>query len=296
MAKGNVPRAEQQKPNGLDTNQRKKPLISIIMPTYNHRKFIDIAIRSVLAQTYPFWELIVVDDGSTDGTVEVVRQYQEQDPRIRLMERPHKGVQALGENYNLALSMAKGELIAILEGDDFWPKDKLEKQVPAFEDPDVVLTWGICGFVDASGNSLGKSKGPKQQCLSGKEALRALLIRNFVPTVTAMVRADALKATGFIQPRGAPFVDYPTWFELADRGKLCFVNEVLGFWRVHHSQQTRRLVKMWLGEVSTYIMLWCKGRVHLALLLGLLIFSAGKLGRRAVLRYLPGVAKTRWAK
>jgi len=270
-------------------NWHKRPLVSIIMPTYNHEEFIDTAIQSVLAQTYPSWELLVVDDGSTDRTVEIVRQYQKQDPRIRLVERPHKGIQALGESYNLALSMAKGELIAILEGDDFWPEDKLEKQVPSFEDPDVVLTWGICGYVDAKGNLLGRSRPPKHGCLSGRQAFQALLLRNFIPTVTVMVRAHALKAVGFIQPHGAPFVDYPTWLELVDRGKLCFVDEILGFWRVHPSQQTRKLVRMWLGEISTYSMLWRRGRVRLVVLLSLLMLSAGKFVRRAALRCLPGI-------
>ncbi|MEM1867730.1 MAG: glycosyltransferase [Thermosphaera sp.] len=281
---------EQQESSRCENkNRHKGPLVSIIMPTYNHEEFIDTAIQSVLAQTYPSWELLVVDDGSTDRTVEIVRQYQEQAPWIRLVERPHKGIQALGENYNLALSMAKGELIAILEGDDFWPEDKLEKQVPSFEDPDVVLTWGICGYVDAKGNLLRKSRAPRKRCLRGQQAFRALLLRNFIPTATVMARADVLKAVGFIQPRGAPFVDYPTWLELVDRGKLCFVDEILGFWRAHPSQQTRRLVRMWLGEISTYNMLWRKRRIHLVVLLSLLMLSAGKLVRRAALRCLPGI-------
>jgi len=291
-------RNERQEPSERDRRnqyENESPLVSIIMPTYNQKEFIDVAIRSVLAQTYPFWELLVVDDGSTDGTAEIVCQYQTQDPRIRLLRRPHKGVQALGELYNLALSMAKGELIAILEGDDFWPEDKLEKQVPAFKDSDVVLTWGISGYVDANGNLLGRSRAPRQRCLNGQKAFRALLVRNFAtPTVTVMVRGDALRAVGFVQPRGAPFVDYPTWFELVDRGKLCFVDEVLGFWRVHRAQQSRRLVRMWLGEITTHIMLWRKRRVPLVVLVGLLVFVTGKFVRRVVLRYLFGVAKTTW--
>jgi glycosyltransferase involved in cell wall biosynthesis len=298
MADGRVVGNEQQEPLERDRRnqyEHEGPLVSIIMPTYNQKEFIDVAIRSVLAQTYPFWELLVVDDGSTDGTVEIVCQYQAQDPRIRLLRRPHKGVQALGELYNLALSMAKGELIAILEGDDLWPEDKLEKQVPAFEDPDVVLKWGISGYVDASGNLLGRSRAPRQRCLSGRKAFRALLVRNFAtPTVTVMVRGDALRAVGFIQPRGAPFVDYPTWFELVDRGELCFVDEVLGFWRVHRAQQSRRLVKMWLGEIATHITLWRKRHVPLVVLVGLLVFVTGKFVRRVALRYLPGVAQTTW--
>ena len=127
------------------------PLVSIITPTYNHALYIGRCLESVLAQTEPRWEQIVIDDGSTDGTAEIVNQFT--DARIRYVAQRHRGIAGLGDAYNLALRMARGEYVAILEGDDFWPQDKLERQLPEFEDPEVVLSWGLAAETDPAGET-----------------------------------------------------------------------------------------------------------------------------------------------
>ena len=99
-------------------------LISIIMAAYNAEKTIDMAIRSVLAQTYTDWELIVIDDCGKDNTIDVVRNFD--DPRIRLVHNPcNKGVSYTRQH---GVEEAKGEWIAVLDSDDAWEADKLEKQ------------------------------------------------------------------------------------------------------------------------------------------------------------------------
>ena len=117
-----------------------QPLVSIITPTYNHEQFIGQCVGSVLAQTYTNWEQIIIDDGSTDNTNEVIKTYN--DRRIRYIYQKNVGIWKLNETYNKALALANGELIAILEGDDFWPPDKLEVQVPFFLNTNVVLAFG----------------------------------------------------------------------------------------------------------------------------------------------------------
>ena len=112
--------------------------VSIITPTYNHEKFIGACLDSVRAQTDPDWEMIVVDDGSTDRTGDLVAAAAAADPRIRHVRQPNKGLARLGETYNEALRLARGDLVAILEGDDFWPPHRLAVQRPAFDDPAVV--------------------------------------------------------------------------------------------------------------------------------------------------------------
>src|SRR5437667_7605704 len=99
------------------------PLVSVITPAYNHRRFIGPCIESLLGQTYTNWEQIIIDDGSTDDTAEVVRSYS--DPRIRYFHQENQGIDALAQTYNRALNLSRGELIAVLEGDDLWPEDKL---------------------------------------------------------------------------------------------------------------------------------------------------------------------------
>jgi glycosyltransferase involved in cell wall biosynthesis len=120
------------------------PIVSIITPTYNHKNFIDKAIESVLAQTFSDWELIVVDDASTDQTPLIIEQYCQRDKRIKFL--PHSfnwGKSRLADIYNQALELCKGKYIAILEGDDLWPAYKLEVQIPMLEsDPEAVLSHG----------------------------------------------------------------------------------------------------------------------------------------------------------
>ena len=125
-----------------DSNRRdskNQPIVSIITPTYNHENFIGECIESVLAQTYPYWEQIIIDDGSTDRTDEIIAQYD--DERIKYIRQDNVGIWRLSETYNKALRISRGTLIAVLEGDDFWPSNKLERQIPAFTKPEVVMCW-----------------------------------------------------------------------------------------------------------------------------------------------------------
>jgi glycosyltransferase involved in cell wall biosynthesis len=118
-------------------------LISIVMPTYNRGDLIGQTIESIQKQTYPYWELIIVDDGSTDNTAGVVKDINDQ--RIHYYERVHLGME---KARNFGLSIAKGEFIGFMDSDDLWVDTKLEKQLQVFtEFPDVsfCLTGG-CEF------------------------------------------------------------------------------------------------------------------------------------------------------
>lgn len=120
---------------------KKTPLVSIITLTYNHEEYISKCIESVISQTYADWEEIIIDDGSSDRTREIIASFK--DKRIRYYHLEHRGFDYIGENYNYALRLCRGEYIAILEGDDFWPKDKIEKCVKFFNDPEVIMVYGL---------------------------------------------------------------------------------------------------------------------------------------------------------
>lgn len=222
------------------------PLVSVVTPAYNQSGYIGRCLESVLAQTYSRWELLVVDDGSTDGTPDLVEAYA--DPRIRCIRLPHRGLGSLAESYNAALSRASGTLVAILEGDDAWPADKLAVQVPAFEDGRVALCWGAGHLVDEADRVLGvvrrvECTGGRRE-LSAAETLRRLALGNFLtPSITVMVRRAELDAIGgFTQLGSELFVDLPTWLRLAahTRGTFLFLDHVLGCWRQHAAQTTAR--------------------------------------------------------
>jgi glycosyltransferase involved in cell wall biosynthesis len=229
------------------------PLVSIVTPTYNHGRYIGRCLESVLAQTEPRWEQIVIDDGSTDGTAEIVNVFT--DARIRYVRQPHRGIAGLGDAYNLALRMARGEFVAILEGDDFWPPDKLEKQLPGFEDPEVVLSWGLAAETDPAGVTRRihpqRSKLRKHQRRTAAQTVQLLLGGNCIPACTVLCRTSALLAVGgFQQPAVLPNVDYPTWLQLCRVGRFAPIDSVLGFYRLHDRQVSVTMAKEMLRNLD----------------------------------------------
>ncbi|MFH1231835.1 MAG: glycosyltransferase family 2 protein [Planctomycetota bacterium] len=222
------------------------PIVSIITPTYNHEKFIGICIESVLKQTYQNWEMIIIDDDSTDRTARIIKKYT--DPRIRYIHQEHLGVYKLGITYNKALTMAQGEIIAILEGDDFWPDYKLEHQIPAFNDANVILTYGdVIGF-DQNGKIFSRYQPsvtvPDKQIRENRpigSALKELLKRThhfITPPTVCIKKGTLLKIGGFIHSPYLPLVDSTTFCHLALEGEFKYFPETLGYGRRHPQNTT----------------------------------------------------------
>lgn len=212
-----------------------RPIVSIITLTYNHEKYIAECIESVLRQMYEDWEMIIIDDGSTDNTPSIIRQYSDQ--RITYIYKEHKGIEFLGENYNHALEISKGDFILILEGDDYIPVNRLELQLSSFEDEDVVLSHGKYAYV-FDDKMVVYPTIFKGDILKNKPvgALLKVFLYGFNPigTQSVMVRKSALlEIGGFTQPSYLPLVDYPTWIKLAFKGRFDYINKVLGYWRRH---------------------------------------------------------------
>ena len=221
------------------------PMVAIAMPTFNHARFVGAAIESVLAQTFTAWELVVVDDGSDDGTPDIVRGYR--NDRIQIVVVGHRGLAGLRGTYEAALGGSTAPLVAILEGDDRWPPDKLARQVPDFDRPDVVLSYGRGELIDACGIAYGLVEppltGPARENVPTGAILPSLLATNFLLSPTVMVRRATLDAIGgFWQPDGVPFVDHPTWLLLARAGRFAYQPAVVGSWRRHPAQWTTQAV------------------------------------------------------
>ena len=215
------------------------PLVSIITPTYNHEKFIGTCIESVLKQTYQNWEMIIIDDGSTDKTSVVVAKYT--DDRIKYVKQENLGIWKLNETYNKALEMSKGDLIAILEGDDAWPNFKLEEQVKIFEKNNVVLSWGRKNNINDKNEVIAFDLQSLKNFINmpQEEIMRNLIIENFLQPCTVIIDKNALLSIGgFLQDKNAPFVDYTTFLELSLKGRFYPLDRVLGYWRKHKSQVT----------------------------------------------------------
>ena len=236
-----------------------QPLVTIVSPCYNQERYIAACAESALAQTYASWEQVFVDDGSTDETCRILESFR--DSRFRVVRRPHRGLNALAEAYNVALAESRGSLVAILEGDDRWPPDKLAVQVPVFDDPSVILSWGHAALIDEAGEQLSprafarSSRAPAR--VSTRAAFHRLTRTNFlVPSVTVMVRRTALEAIGgFRQSGSGLFVDLPTWLWLTavHDGHVTFVNEILGMYRVHRGQTSQQKRAQMSAEHSSVV-------------------------------------------
>jgi glycosyltransferase involved in cell wall biosynthesis len=198
------------------------PLVSIVTPTFNHQLFIERCVRSVLRQSYPFWELIVIDDASRDDTAQIVERFTAEDHRIRLIRhRSNYGAGRLPETYNEAVGHCRGELIAVLEGDDEWAPEKLARQVPVFDDERVVLCYSDYDEVTTEGllitrHGVSAAAGVTRSGLL--QNLRFFSALKSFGANTVMLRRDVLLAIGGFVDAGLPLVDYPTWLRLASRG------------------------------------------------------------------------------
>lgn len=235
-------------------------MISILTPTYNHEKFISVCIESVLAQTYKHWEMIIIDDGSTDRTGDVVALYK--DDRIKYIRQESKGINRLSETYNTALSIAKGDYIAILEGDDYWPYYKLDVQAADFEDSKVILSFGHTQVISCDGKPIGlipMSKLPVEAETNnpvGRSSLYMMdpsILTFLFPVSVVICKAALERIGGFQQLPYLPVVDYPTFMSLTREGNFIFHDKILGFWRRHEQSTTRNKAYLILDGVYKYI-------------------------------------------
>jgi glycosyltransferase involved in cell wall biosynthesis len=222
------------------------PAVSIITLTYNHERFLRDCLDSVLAQTAGAWEQIVLDDGSTDATAEIAARYR--DPRIRYVRQGNQGILHLARSYNTALGLCRAPLVAILEGDDWWPPDKLEALVPAFDDPEVVLAFGRTSVarevrastiptIPAPGCRAALDETVLENRPVGRAALAMLDGRclTFTYPCSVVVRRASLERIGGFQERPElPLTDYPTFLRLTLEGRFHYVHRTMGYWRVHH--------------------------------------------------------------
>lgn len=234
-----------------------RPLVSIITPTYNHEKYIKDCIQSAINQTYTNWEMIVVNDGSTDNTSAIVKTFAEKDSRIRVFDQENIGIFRLSESYNFALSKANGKYIAVLEGDDIWYPHKLSRQIEVLEpDPETILAWGAAHQANADLSKIlllsPQNSDPMVTHFDNKplgSMLNVLFYRNCIPALTMLIRKQTLiDIGGFKQGYGLPLVDLPTLQTLTTRGFFHFDPEPLGSWRVYPEQTTKTyLVEIFKG-------------------------------------------------
>lgn len=197
-------------------------LVSIIMPSYNCGQFVEETIRSVQAQTYQNWEVIFMDDYSTDDTIQRVSELREQDPRIRLYQNETNSGAAVSRNN--ALREAKGRWIAFLDSDDLWDPTKLEKQVKFMEDNGYAFSY--TGYQEIDDDSK-----PTGVFVSGPSKVTKQGMFNFCWPGCLTVMYDASKI-GLIQIEDIKKNnDYAMWLKVCKKADCCLLDECLARYR-----------------------------------------------------------------
>jgi glycosyltransferase involved in cell wall biosynthesis len=212
------------------------PLVSVVTATYNMAHYLGQAIQSVLAQTYANVELLIVDDGSTDNTREVVDAFLA-DSRVKYLTQENKG-QAAAKNRGILES--SGEYVAFLDADDMWAPEKLELQIPLFagiENLGVVYSRVAC--IDKNGSDLGVSNGELfRGCISSR-----LLIYNFVGFGTAVVKRECFDRLGGFDENYRMAIDYDLWLRFSTEYEFDFVDRPLLYYRWWPGQLSNNYTK-----------------------------------------------------
>ena len=200
------------------------PLVSIIMPAYNAEKYIEQAILSIQNQTFTTWELIIVDDVSTDTTVEIIKNACAKDPRISLHQLPQNS--GTGIARNVALEQAKGRYIAFLDADDLWRKDKLEKQLQFMKARNCAFCFSYYNLINAEGKELGKQiNAPKSISFS------KLFVANWIGNLTAIYDSEIVGKMTISAARKRQ--DWTLWLKIVKRVKVAeVIPESLAYYRM----------------------------------------------------------------
>ena len=200
-----------------------EPLVSIITPSYNSANFIGATIESVLNQTYKNFEMIIVDDLSTDNTEQIVKKYLKNDKRIKFFSLPKKG--GASEARNKAISEAKGKYIAFLDSDDIWKKEKLENQISFMENNNIDFSYTDYEYIDEQGKNIGKIRVcPK------KISYFRMLLGDSIGCLTVVYNAE--KVGKIAIPKLKKRNDYALWCKALKKVKKGYkLNEILASYR-----------------------------------------------------------------
>jgi glycosyltransferase involved in cell wall biosynthesis len=219
-----------------------KPLVSVVIATYNMARYLPMAIRSALDQTYKNIEVLVVDDGSTDNTQSVMGPFLD-DPRARYFPQENKG-QAAAKNRGVRES--RGDYIAFLDADDMWALDKLEVQLPLFlrSVTGVVYSRYVC--IDETGKEMtvaddklfrGRVSGP-------------MLIHNFIGFGTSVVKKECFDRLGNFKENMRMGIDYDLWLRFSTQYEFDYIDRPLLYYRVWSGQMSNNCKDRYLNGIE----------------------------------------------
>ena len=225
----------------MDDSKSAQPLVSVIMPCYNSEKYIAEAIRSVVAQTYSNWELLIFDDGSTDHTAEIALAFEADDPRIFFYRNQYN--LGVARTRNQGIEIARGEWIALIDSDDIWHQEKLQKQLEKAQKTGAHIIYTSYTLFDSEQGN--KTDYIVPCCVD----YNSMLVENTIGCSTVLLQHSVLERHRFLKE--FYHEDYVLWLELLKAGYTAAgCTEVLVDWRF---AQTSRSFNKWLAAKNRWI-------------------------------------------
>jgi glycosyltransferase involved in cell wall biosynthesis len=219
-------------------------MVSIVTPTYNSERFIADAINSVLKQTFTNWELLIVNDGSTDKTQGIIEEYLEKDNRIKLLN--HIESQGAGAARNKAIAEAKGDYIAFLDADDMWKPSKLEKQIKLLKETSAAVCFSSYELVDEIGRPLNTIVEALER-VSYKKQLRC----NYIGNLTGIY--DVTKLGKVYMPEIPKRQDWVLWLEAIEKGGDAIgIKKSLAYYRVRKGSISSNKIELIKHNFNVY--------------------------------------------
>lgn len=212
-----------------------KELVSVIMPAYNCEKFIKDAISSVLAQSYKNIELIVIDDGSKDTTVNIIEQLSQQDSRIRFLKNDKN--LGVSETRNKGISLATGEWVAFLDSDDIWENNKLEKQFNKVSSTGAEFLFTGVSYINENGEPYsGKFEVPSNV------SYKTLLRQNVITCSSVLIKKKFFNTIKM--EKDEMHEDYAVWLRVLKTGVIAYgINEPLLIYRISPNSKSGNKLK-----------------------------------------------------
>jgi glycosyltransferase involved in cell wall biosynthesis len=208
-------------------------MLSVLMSVYNSSAYLREAIESTLAQTHRDFEFLIIDDGSKDNSLEIVREYEKQDSRIRVLAHPNWGVAG---SLNDAVEHARYDWLFRMDPDDVMMPNRLERQLDFLQkNPDLAVASSLVYLIDGTGRSIGKSRSPYTTRKAVTKAIAGTTLIGFHHPAAA-IRKSVFQSVGGYRQQCWPAEDLDLWNRIADHGHMMLVQtEYLLKYRVHSS-------------------------------------------------------------
>jgi glycosyltransferase involved in cell wall biosynthesis len=212
-------------------------LVTIITANYNGSQYLAKAINSVLNQSYPFIEHVIVDDGSTDDSARLIKSFGDKDSRIKPILLPQN--RGVARARNVGIENSTGKYIAFLDADDMWVPEKVEKQVAVFrQHPNAGLVVTDALSIDENDQIL-KNKKNRKKTREGVVSLYDYIAGKCHLSINAMTRRECLEKTGLFNPNYVIGEDYELWMRITREYEYYYLKEPLHLYRFHRNNATR---------------------------------------------------------